>query len=115
MEFEFSSLLRAQLSWLSFPHLVLPRFDSARTAAAIIARGQEMSIDISRPCLPRGAARSDHPGRGLANFLLCDGNYARNLFMVLICASDPPPTRVFYLGAILRRLRTGTAAKVAQI
>ncbi|AZO66938.1 MAG: hypothetical protein E5Y88_22945 [Mesorhizobium sp.] len=31
--------------------------------------------------------------------LLCDGSYARNLFMVLICANDPPPRRVFLFQA----------------
>ncbi|RWN69314.1 MAG: hypothetical protein EOR99_05150 [Mesorhizobium sp.] len=31
--------------------------------------------------------------------LLCDGSYARNLFMMLICVNNPPPRRVFLFQA----------------
>jgi hypothetical protein len=36
--------------------------------------------------------------------LLCDGSYARNLFMVLICASNPPLRRVFILADLAGRV-----------
>ncbi|MET3577234.1 hypothetical protein ABID19_000249 [Mesorhizobium robiniae] len=35
--------------------------------------------------------------------LLCDGSYARNLFMVLICATDPPAEA----GFCFRRIGSG--------